>query len=94
MVTHVPASRRGVEKALEVLIVIVILLLLLWFVGELKTLVGTPFGGLMEYLSVTRHFDGFSKGVLDSRDLIYYFLFCFFFLFLTLRQMSSFRWRG
>jgi ABC-2 type transport system permease protein len=70
------------------------LLLVLWFVGEIKILTGTPFGSFMEYLSVTKHFEGFSKGVLDSRDFIYYFIFAFFFLFLTLRQMSSFRWRG
>jgi ABC-2 type transport system permease protein len=70
------------------------LLLVLWFVAEVKTLAGPSFGPLMEYLSVTKHFDGFSKGVLDTRDLIYYLLFSFFFLFLTLRQMSSFRWRG
>lgn len=70
------------------------MLLILWFVGDTKSLVGPPLSGLMEYLSVTKHFDGFSKGVLDSRDIIYYFIFSFFFLFLTLRQMSSFRWRG
>jgi ABC-2 type transport system permease protein len=70
------------------------MLLVLWFIAEVKILPGTPFGSFMEYLSVTKHFEGFSKGVLDSRDFIYYFLFSFFFLFLTLRQMSSFRWRG
>ena len=70
------------------------MLLVLWFVGDMKTLVGPPYAGLMEYLSVTKHFEGFSKGVFDSRDLIYYCLFSVFFIFLTLRQMSSFRWRG
>lgn len=69
-------------------------LLILWFVGEAKTLAGPGLGGIVEYLSLTKHFEGFSKGVLDSRDLLYYFLFSFFFLHLTLRQMSSFRWRG
>ena len=70
------------------------LLLIFWFVAELKIMTGTPFGSFMEYLSVTRHFEGFSKGVLDSRDFVFYLLFSFFFLFLTLRQISSFRWRG
>jgi len=70
------------------------MLLVFWFVAELKIMAGTPFGGFMEYLSVTKHFEGFSKGVLDSRDFIFYLLFSFFFLFLTLRQISSFRWRG
>jgi len=70
------------------------LLLVLWFVGEGKTIFGPTLGGIAEYLSVTKHFESFSKGVLDSRDLLYYVLFTVLFLFLTLRQMSSYRWRG
>ncbi|MFZ2445474.1 MAG: ABC transporter permease [Syntrophobacteraceae bacterium] len=69
-------------------------LLVLWFVGEAKPLAGPTAGALAEYLSVTRHFEGFAKGVLDSRDLVYYLLFSILFLFLTFRQMSSCRWRG
>ncbi|MEN6437179.1 MAG: ABC transporter permease subunit [Syntrophobacter sp.] len=69
-------------------------LLILWFVGEAKSIAGPTWGGLADYLSMTRHFEGFSKGVLDSRDLVYYILFSTLFLFLTLRQMSSYRWRG
>jgi ABC-2 type transport system permease protein len=43
---------------------------------------------------VTRHFESFAKGVLDSRDFVFYFVFILFFLFLTLRQVESYRWRG
>ncbi len=68
--------------------------LILWFVGEAKSLVGPAAGPVMEYLSVTKHFEGLSKGVLDSRDVLFYLAFSVFFLFLTLRQMSSYRWRG
>lgn len=69
--------------------------LLLWFIGEAKALVGTgAAGSVLQYLSLTKHFEGLAKGVLDSRDVIFYCLFSLFFLFLTLRQMSSYRWRG
>ncbi|MHC1728859.1 MAG: ABC transporter permease [Syntrophobacteraceae bacterium] len=70
------------------------LLLLLWFVGETKSLVGPMAGNVLEYLSVTKHFESLSKGILDSRDILFFFVFSLFFLFLTLRQMSSYRWRG
>jgi ABC-2 type transport system permease protein len=70
------------------------LLLVLWFIGEAKTSVGPVVGRVLEYLSVSKHFENLSKGLIDSRDVIFYVLFSAFFLFLTLRQMSSYRWRG
>jgi ABC-2 type transport system permease protein len=69
-------------------------LLVLWFIGEVQTIAGPTLGPLVQYLSVTGHFENFAKGVLDSRDLVYYVLFALLFLFLTLRQMTSYRWRG
>ncbi len=69
-------------------------LLMLWVIGWVKAYVGSPMGEVIEYLSVIKHFDTFSKGVLDSRDLLYYLIFTAFFLFLTLRQMTTYRWRG
>ncbi|MCU0573792.1 MAG: ABC transporter permease subunit [Syntrophobacteraceae bacterium] len=69
-------------------------LLMFWIIGWVKNLVGEGMGRFVEYISVTRHFESFTKGVLDSRDLIYYLLFIVLFLFFTLRQMESYRWRG
>lgn len=69
-------------------------LLMLWIIGWLKNLVGPGAAGFIEYVSSTKHLDSFSRGVLDSRDLLYYALFMILFLFLTLRQMGSYRWRG
>jgi len=51
-------------------------------------------GEVIDYLSIIKHFDSFSKGVLDSRDILYYLIFIIFFLFLTLKQMATYRWRG
>jgi ABC-2 type transport system permease protein len=69
-------------------------LLMLWVIGWAKTYVGSTIGEIIDYLSIVKHFDTFSKGVLDSRDLLYYLIFIVFFLFLTLRQVASYRWRG
>jgi len=69
-------------------------LLMFWIIGWLKNLVDPGMARFVEYISITRHFESFTKGVLDTRDLIYYLLFVVLFLFFTLRQMESYRWRG
>jgi ABC-2 type transport system permease protein len=69
-------------------------LLVLWFIGQAKTEVSPVVGSILGYLSVSDHFEGLAKGLLDSRDILFYVAFSVFFLFLTLRQMSSYRWRG
>jgi ABC-2 type transport system permease protein len=69
-------------------------LLLFWIIGWLKSLVGPATGEVVEYMSLTKHLESFAKGVLDSRDFIYFFIFIAFFLFLTLRRVESHRWKG
>lgn len=69
-------------------------LLMLWVIGWAKSYVGSTMGEVIDYLSIVKHFDTFAKGILDSRDLLYYLIFIVFFLFLTLRQMATYRWRG
>jgi ABC-2 type transport system permease protein len=49
---------------------------------------------IMSYIAVTSHFDSFSKGVLDSKDILYYASVIFVGLFLTARSMESLRWRA
>ena len=46
------------------------------------------------YLSVTQHFDSFSKGVLDAKDILFYASMIFIGLFLTARSLESLRWRA
>jgi ABC-2 type transport system permease protein len=46
-----------------------------------------------EYLSVNYHFSNISRGVIDSRDVIYYLSLIFFFLFLAVRTLESRKWR-
>jgi len=69
-------------------------LLMLWVIGWAKSYVGSTMGEVIDYLSIVKHFDTFAKGILDSRDLLYYLIFIVFFLFLTLRQVATYRWRG
>ncbi|HYA43791.1 MAG TPA: ABC transporter permease subunit [Syntrophobacteraceae bacterium] len=70
------------------------LLLVLWFIGEAQSTAGSLLGSILEYVSMSKHFEGLSKGLVDSRDILFYVVFSAFFLFLSLRQISSYRWRG
>jgi ABC-2 type transport system permease protein len=46
------------------------------------------------YLSVQAHFESFSKGVIDSKDIIFYVTMIILGLFLTSRSLESVRWRA
>ncbi|MBW2090974.1 MAG: ABC transporter permease subunit [Deltaproteobacteria bacterium] len=70
------------------------LLLILWLLSWTSSMVGPDLGKIFEYLSLIKHFQNFSRGLLDTADLAYYVCFIFFFLFLTLRILESKRWRG
>jgi ABC-2 type transport system permease protein len=48
----------------------------------------------MGYLSVVSHFESFAKGVIDSKDIVFYVSVIFFGLFLTARSLESLRWRA
>lgn len=45
--------------------------------------------GLLEYLSVDVHFNNVAKGVLDSKDVVFYLSLMIFFLFLTIRSLAK-----
>jgi ABC-2 type transport system permease protein len=46
------------------------------------------------YFSVQAHFESFSKGVIDSKDLVFYVTMIILGLFLTSRSLESVRWRA
>lgn len=48
----------------------------------------------LSYLSLSaEHFENFTKGMIDSRDIVFYLSFIIFMLFLTFRVLESERWR-
>lgn len=48
----------------------------------------------INYLSLMRHFQQFSRGMLDTGDIIYFLLFIITFLTLTVRRLDADRLRG
>jgi ABC-2 type transport system permease protein len=69
-------------------------LLLLWIIGWSESLAGPTLGSVLKYLSLLTHYDNFAKGILDSRDVLFYLLFIVVSLFATLRVLESRQWRG
>lgn len=68
--------------------------LLLWVLDWMSSFQDSVSAKAISYLSVLQHFDSFSKGVLDSKDIIYYISAIFVGLFLTARSLESLRWRA
>jgi ABC-2 type transport system permease protein len=68
--------------------------LLLWVIDWLGNFAGPTLEPIINYLSITQHFDDFAKGVIDTRHLVYYLSFITFGLFLTAKSVDSERWRG
>ena len=69
-------------------------LLFFWIIGWSAVFAGPKVADLLNYLSIIEHFQNFSKGVIDTKDVVYYLSFSFFALFLTVRTLESKKWRG
>ena len=69
-------------------------LLLFWLIGWAKLIASPAAAPILDHLSIITHLDNFTKGLVDTRDVVFYLLFSFFWLFLTLRFLSSRFWRG
>jgi ABC-2 type transport system permease protein len=68
--------------------------LLLWVMDWLSAFETATWAKVLSYLSIIQHFEPFTKGVLDSKDVVFFLSLTFFGLFLTARSMESLRWRA
>ena len=69
------------------------ILLILWLL-QILSQVGT--GGaavVVQYLAFSPHFDGFTSGTIQLKDLVYYLSLTLIALFLTVRSIETRRWR-
>ncbi|MFO8065286.1 MAG: ABC transporter permease, partial [Spirochaetia bacterium] len=73
----------------------VVVLLVLTLVNQVNVVVDLPrrLGGLLNQISLNHHFRSFEKGLLDSRDIIYYVLLAFLFLYLNTKVLIFRKWR-
>ena len=68
-------------------------LLVLYTIGWLGETVQGPWGAVVKYVSITDHFQEFLKGLIDTKDLVYFATVLVVSLFLTQRSVESVRWR-
>jgi ABC-2 type transport system permease protein len=68
--------------------------LLLWVLDWVSSYETAAWAKAVAYLSVVSHFEPFAKGVIDTKDVVFYVSMIFFGLFLTARSMESLRWRA
>ena len=68
--------------------------LLLWILEWVSGYETATWAKVLAYCSVITHFDSFSKGVLDTKDAVFYLSVIFLGLFLTTRSLESLRWRS
>jgi len=70
---------------------ILIGLMIFGYAGRL--LGGGRFSHVLEYLPGTAHFDNFARGLIDTRDIIFFATFIFFSLFTAIRVVEIKRWK-
>jgi len=68
--------------------------LMLWVINWIASFSGPVAGEVLNYLSITDHFDDFTRGIIDTKHVVYYLSFIAFGLFLTARSVDTERWRG
>jgi ABC-2 type transport system permease protein len=70
------------------------ILLMFWVIGWAADQAGGVWGRVLTHLSIVEHFDNFTRGVLDTKDVLYYVNFILLALFVTLRSLEARRWKG
>jgi len=68
--------------------------LMLWVINWIASFMGPRTQEVLNYLSITDHLDDFTRGVIDTKHLVYYVSFIAFGLYLTMRSVDTERWRG
>jgi ABC-2 type transport system permease protein len=69
------------------------LLIMIWLMGALGSILGdTALGSMISYLSFIEHYDRLVRGLVDTKDLVYYGSGMLLMLFLAHRVVESQRW--
>ena len=68
--------------------------LILWLSESVSQFVGAPLNAAFKFLSITTHFQDFSRGVIDTSHLIFFISMVAAALFLTYLSLQTRRWRA
>lgn len=82
------------ENQIVAFIVGVFMTFVLFIIGEDFVTIALPgwLASLFGYLGLGTHFSSIGRGVVDSRDVVYYLSVIFFFLYLNIRRLESRKW--
>jgi ABC-2 type transport system permease protein len=69
------------------------LILFLWLLSASGDIFSPPVTDILKYLSFFDHFEEFTRGILDTRDLIFYLSFIGYVLYLTVLAIRNRKWR-
>ncbi len=81
------------ENQIIAAVVTFVVLLFMFIISFLGDKEGTFIFDVIKYLSIQEHIKNLLQGLIDTRDLIYFFSIIVLFLFLTKRSVESVRWR-
>ncbi len=70
-----------------------VILLLLYVLSWPSETAGATLGNVLKYLSVIEHFSEMVKGIIDTKNLVYFLSLILLSLFLTHRSVEASRWR-
>ena len=73
-------------------IIAIFFVLIFFLIDKLLIFMPNAISGTLQYLSIDYHLSNISRGVLDSRNLIYFFSIIGLFILLTIESLNSRRW--
>ncbi|TKJ31268.1 MAG: hypothetical protein CEE40_01820 [Chloroflexi bacterium B3_Chlor] len=68
-------------------------MLILWLIDIAGRLLGPPVSDVVTYMSLSDHYFDFIRGIIDSKDVIFYLSVMAGFLFLSVETLQLRRWR-
>jgi len=81
------------ENQIIAAVTCLVMLLLFYVIAWPAETAGPVLGPLLKYLSLTEHFGEMVKGIIDTKDVVYFVSVILLSLFLTHRSVESVRWR-
>ncbi len=73
-------------------IIAFLIIFALWLINKFLVLIPPPMVPFLQYMSIDYHFNNISRGVLDSRDIVYYLSLVVFMLSLAKLSLESRKW--
>ena len=86
-------SSSVTDNQVVAFIIGIFIVIIFFLMDKMLMFVPVALTGIIQYLSVDYHLSNISRGVIDSRNLIYFASVVGFFLFMTVRVLEIRKWR-